>query len=332
METTTNHKKSSIIIPALNEEKFIGKCLESIIHLKTPPDNYEVIIVDNGSTDKTIDIAESFKNHFSLKIITIKNATISALRNSGVKASIGDILAFIDADCTVSEDWLKNAIKYFEDPIIGAVGASHYIPEGSSWVANAWDLIIQRKRLFGEVESLPSGNLLIPKKHFLKINGFDENLITNEDYELCYRLRKIGLRIYSDPNIKAIHWGIPNNLLAFYKQQKWHGTHVVKVFIDNFKELNTLSGILKFKAILYSLYYLIFILTFLFGMFLFLCNGDLFLIGISFLGLFIIPLLLSMRIMDKSNASFGNFIKLIILYFIYGIARAQSLINPRNWL
>ena len=98
----------SIIIPALNEEKMIGRCLESLTRLAYARDRFEVLVVDNGSRDRTVAIAESFKERLNLKVLQQAGVRISALRNLGARAASGDILAFLDADCLAPTDWLDS--------------------------------------------------------------------------------------------------------------------------------------------------------------------------------------------------------------------------------
>ena len=93
----------SIIIPALNAENTIKDCLNSIKQLDYPDLKIEVIVVDNGSDDKTADIAMQF----GAKVLYKPDLNVGGLRNAGAKVSSGDILAFTDADCVVEKDWLS---------------------------------------------------------------------------------------------------------------------------------------------------------------------------------------------------------------------------------
>jgi len=321
MRNSSNQHFVSIIIPALNEEKVIGKCLNAIKRLDTSKESFEVILVDNGSVDKTCGIAESFKYDLDIKIFTIPGVNISALRNAGASHSKGDILAFVDADCTASPNWINNAAKYFDQPKIGAVGSSYDIPENSSWVAKCWDLNSARKRKLGEAEYLPAGNLFVTKEKFLEIGGFKEDLITNEDYEFCYRLRKMGLRVYADPDISVVHWGVPQNLVHFYKRQKWLGTHVLKVFLDNIGELK------NFRAVSYAIYYTCCIICFFLSLLISFTVHNFLLLTIVVFALLSPPLLLSIKTLNNQKQSYRYSLRLSILYFVYGIARAMSILD-----
>lgn len=323
-----NKKKSyfvSIVIPAFNEEKNIGRCLNSIANMNLMNDNYEVIIVDNGSIDKTCDIVNTFKDKINVKLLIHPHVHIAALRNIGVSQSMGDIIAFVDADCTVSNNWIDNALRHFQDNTIGAVGCSVDIPEKVSWVSRVWDLNNLKKRKQGFAQCLPTGNLIVRKEYFLKVKGFNENLVTNEDFDFCYRLSNGGYKIYSDPEIKVIHWGIPEDLIQFYRRGKWHGTHVFNVFLDDIWKLKNV------RAISYALYYTGCIFCLFLGLFDFLINGK----SAPMLGftcaLVLPPLLLSLKTIANQKKSLRYFLPLSVLYFTYGIARAASLVtNIRN--
>jgi len=326
MTIKVNNNKTifvSIVVPSFNEEKNIERCLKSIASLNYLKKFYEVILVDNGSTDKTVKIVETFKNVFKLTIEIIPRVNVSALRNKGAKIAQGDIIAFLDADCTVAPNWLLNAIKYFDDETVGAVGCSHKIPANFSWVANAWHIAIEKNRTLGEKMHLPSGNLIVRKDYFFKVGCFDEDLITNEDYELCLRFRKHGLKIFSDPSIEAVHYGVPQTLSEFYQQQKWHGIHVLKVFCGNLREIKNLNDLKTFKAVFYGMYSLIFHLWLAIELFLFFKNSFSLNILLPLFAVVFLPILLAI----KTTSCFKQISQLSTLYYIYGLARASSLIS-----
>lgn len=117
----------SVIVAARNEEHFIGDCLNSLIKLDYPSDKLEVIIVNDGSTDKTSNIIQSYlKNHSCLKLISTsqRDGNLRGKANAidlGIEASSGEIIMFTDADCRVPPSWIRATVKYF-DPQTGIVG------------------------------------------------------------------------------------------------------------------------------------------------------------------------------------------------------------------
>src|SRR5689334_7738390 len=106
----------SIVIPARNEEENVGALLESLAALNFPREKLEIIVVEHESTDRTGEIARAY----GAKVVVKTGGTISSARNFGVCHAGAPIVAFLDADCTVSEDWLERALPYFTDARVGA--------------------------------------------------------------------------------------------------------------------------------------------------------------------------------------------------------------------
>lgn len=210
--------KVSIIIPCLNEEENIRACLDSIFSINYPVKQFEVILVDNGSTDKTLEIAKSY----SVKILQNKTKNVSGLRNTGAKTASGDILAFVDADCVVAQDWLIRSRPYFDKQEIVAWGSPPTIPENANWVQKAWYIVRQKEAPVQDVDWLESMNLFVRKDQFLSIQGFDETLVTCEDVDFSYRIQKFG-KIKSDIGISVIHLGEASTIREFIKKEIWRG-------------------------------------------------------------------------------------------------------------
>ncbi|HKV91077.1 MAG TPA: glycosyltransferase [Candidatus Angelobacter sp.] len=313
----------SIIIPALNEERMIGRCLDSLAKLDFTREKFEVILVDNGSIDKTLEIAESFQDRLNLGILQKSGVRISGLRNLGAQEASGDIVAFLDADCLAKSDWLKRILEFAPGEGIGVVGAHYLLPEDSSWVGRIWHRY-QEAEKSGEVSHLPAGDLIMRRKDFLRLGGFDETIQTNEDYELCERVRKAGMTVRAYPEIGVVHLGTAQNLRVFFRKQAWHGTHVVKVFLRN------VSGSHNFKAVLFAGYTLLCLMGMVAGMAWALLARGSWLVALSALvGLLLPPALLSLRQVAGSRKLF-DFFPLLALYTTYGLSRAKSLLNIRN--
>ena len=208
----------------------IGRCLESLTRLAFARDRFEVLVVDNGSRDRTLAIAESFKDRLNLKVLQQAGVRISALRNLGARAASGDILAFLDADCLAPADWLDRIFALAPADGAGVLGAHYLLPEDSSWVGRTWHRY-QEAPKSGEVSHVPAGDLIMRREDFLKLGGFDESIQTNEDYELCERARKAGMHVRAFPQIGVVHLGTAQSLRVFFRKQAWHGTHVIKVFL-----------------------------------------------------------------------------------------------------
>ncbi|MFH1642290.1 MAG: glycosyltransferase [Nanoarchaeota archaeon] len=306
----------SVIIPALNEERYIKKCLFSLSCINTPRESFEIILVDNGSDDATREIAKKYTEN----VFLVPQINISALRNFGAKHSRGEILAFLDADCVVEKEWLNNAVRHFKDLQIAAVGSFHKIPDDASWVARAWYQHDCRNEEICFTNYLPSGNIFVRRDYFSSIKGFNEKLNVSEDTDLCFRLRKENYKILLDKSISAIHLGVPTGLLIFFKKELWHGKDVFRIFL--YSKLKREYS----KVIGYALFYVfIILLSFLATLYL---NFRL-LAMLIFLS-FLIPFLLSLKVAIK-NKLYKYVLCLGVLYLVYGLARAFCIINLKNW-
>jgi glycosyltransferase involved in cell wall biosynthesis len=209
--------KISFIIPVLNGEKYISNCLDYIIAEKGEHD--EIIVVDNGSTDSTLEIV---KNYPEVKVVVKPDATIAGLRNCGAKVSKNALLAFIDCDCLVYRGWRAAIIKTMFVKNVGATGSVCDVPEKSTWVERAWNS--QRYSERRPVPYIPSANLIIKREVFELIGGFSEHLITDEDTDICYKISSTGYLIIEEPNAKVIHLRNASTLREFAKKEKWHAT------------------------------------------------------------------------------------------------------------
>lgn len=208
----------SVVIPLFNDEANICQCLASLRIELFAED--EIIIVDNGSTDHSVDLALQFQGE-SVKVLKLEVGTVAAVRNFGAQHAAGDILAFIDSDCLVQPGWRSACLKRLlnSEESIAATGSKCLVPQDAPWFIRAW---FAQRRPDGDVVYINSGNFIIKKSVFQSINGFDETLVTGEDSEICLRLRQIGCRVVEDARIAVIHLGNPKTLAAFFRQQKWH--------------------------------------------------------------------------------------------------------------
>jgi GT2 family glycosyltransferase len=145
------------------------------------------------------------------------------------------MLAFLDADCLVPRHWIASVCRLLEKPAAGIIGCSYSIPAGSGWVARAWYGAGNAPK-DGPVTYVPSGDLLVRREDFLRIGGFNESLKTSEDCELCFRAHRAGLPVRSATELAVVHLRTPQTVAGFYKTQRWHGTHVAKVFAANLRE------------------------------------------------------------------------------------------------
>lgn len=313
----------SVIIPAHNEERTLGQCLESLAQMNFPAADFEVIVVDNGSNDRTKEIAHSFSARLNLTVLEKKDGNISAVRNWGARVARGRIFAFTDADCVVPPAWLECAGELLKSPHIGIIGAHGLIPEDSSWVAKTWyrDIATAKR---GEVSYVPTLDLMVRRSVFFNVGGFDESLETNEDYEFCQRVGRAGFVILGVPEIGVIHLGTPQRFAAFYRKQHWHGTHVFRVFLRN------ISAFPNSRAILFAFYTLFCLVAGIAGTAQLVRTGRYQVLGLSLVAIVLAPFLLSLRI-SLRRRSWADLFPLTLLHLAYGIARATCLLEVTKW-
>ena len=229
----------SVIIPAKNEAKNIGPCIESIQRNVQDQNPYEIILVDNGSEDATVSIARSKGATVYIK----PDMSISALRNFGAEVAKGNILAFMDADCTVSDDWLCAASRYSGEENIACYGSPPRIPESHTWVQSTWYNVRRKDNEVSRVPWLESMNMFVPKDLFIRVGGFNESLLTCEDVDISYRLSKHG-DILSDTNIRAVHHGEAKTISDFFKKERWRGQSNMAGIKEHGVRLDELPSIL----------------------------------------------------------------------------------------
>lgn len=309
----------SIVIPVLNEEKYIGRCLDSIFKINYPKECFEVILVDNGSTDRTIKIAKKYDVQIHIK----QDVNVAAVRNCGARESKGEILAFIDGDCVVSRDWLDIANQYFSRDTIAMAGSLCKVSDESTWLGKTWDICLKKRRLKGETDRLGSGNMIIRKKIFDQINGFNECLVTGEDDDICYRIRSANYIIYSDPEIAAYHLGDDKTLREFLDKEIWRGCETFRLFLKN-------RGQMNLKAVVYALFFLSAIIATMSSSIYLLVTHKGFVAVLISIGLVLsLPVYLA-TVTAIVSKKWTFFFRFILLYFLFGVARAFAIfkLNP----
>ncbi|VVC04515.1 Glycosyltransferase AglE [Candidatus Bilamarchaeum dharawalense] len=190
----------SIVIPAYNEEKYLEHCLKNTLAIDYP--KFEVILVDDGSTDSTYKIAKSFKDE-RLKVYTKKNSGKGATLNFGIGKAKGEILATMDADSYPSKNVLWELLPYFNDPEVMAVSPAVKIKESNSWFKEVqrieYLMILFSRKVLSFIDSVsvtPGPFSIFRASIFDKIGGFDEHNLV-EDQEIALRIQAHNYKIKS---------------------------------------------------------------------------------------------------------------------------------------
>jgi glycosyltransferase involved in cell wall biosynthesis len=219
---------ASIVIPMYNAGKNIKELFDSLNNQTEK--NFEVIIVDDGSTDNSIEIVKKSKVNFPLKMIRQKNSGPAAARNKGIKnAKSNNLVVFLDSDCMPENEWFYKIKEFFKDKNFQIVFGS--LNNGDDDIfSNAldfsWGYKINDKNKKGERDLVTSANMIVRKKVLDEIL-FNEHMIMAEDSDFSVRARKRGFKIYFNPEIKVFHKHKRDSLSQFLKHRKEHGSWAI---------------------------------------------------------------------------------------------------------
>jgi len=226
--------RPTIIIPTLNSEPTIGATLKSlkiaINNCKYSVD-IEIIVVDGGSKDNTVEIINSFDD---IKVFHCSKKGAAAARNIGIAHAKGDIICFTDSDCIVSKNWLNVILHSFEtNPSMDGMGGPllPYKPRNKIELYNGriFQEMMRYSKEFIEVQfpsfvgSLITANCAYRANVLRDLGGFDESFFTSgEDIDLWWRASKSGKKLFFNPNMIVYHV-FPNTIRGLFKQYYKYG-------------------------------------------------------------------------------------------------------------
>lgn len=195
--------KISVVIPVYNEERLIGHCLDALHAQTVPP--YEIVIVDNNSTDKTIEIA---KQHTLVRVVNETQQGITYARTTGFNAASGEVIARLDADSIVKPDWIEKLTNIFSnksiDAVTGNAAVAELSPRGRFWIRwyykcfRAWHQrnIRISPVLYGFNSALRKTAWESAKRHTT-----DGDHTISEDLDVTLALLKEGYALHYDPSL-----------------------------------------------------------------------------------------------------------------------------------
>jgi glycosyltransferase involved in cell wall biosynthesis len=184
----------SVVIPAFNEEKYIGACLEKLI-TEAGEEIFEIIVVDNASTDHTAAVARKFKG---VKVVREERKGLTRARQAGLLAAKGELVAYIDADTHIKPEWFHKVHKEFErNKRLVCLSAPYSLYDVSKWKRVAmwsyWNFLAYPTYALLMRYMVLGANFVAKRSVLLKIGGFDESIeFYGEDTDIARRLHKIG--------------------------------------------------------------------------------------------------------------------------------------------
>ncbi len=202
----------SVVITTLNEGRNIRDLLESLANQEPP---YEVLVVDAGSTDRTVEVVKEFAAEFPVFRLLTCRGSRGYSRNYGVQQAKGDYIAFIDGDCIANSFWLQKLRREAKPNRVVA---------GRSVQIGYWAFDLGRVELLrrGQDITYPSSNLLYPRDAFQRIGGFDPRFVTAEDIDLNFRAVEAGLEIHYT-ELAVVYARSRSSINSFLRQAFWNG-------------------------------------------------------------------------------------------------------------
>jgi cellulose synthase/poly-beta-1,6-N-acetylglucosamine synthase-like glycosyltransferase len=180
--------KISVVIPAYNEEKLIGRCVDAVKNQTFPKDQYEILVINNNSNDKTEEIA---KAHGATVITYTEKQGFSVTKQFGSHQAKGEIIAYTDADTMPDKYWLETIDRLMQNKKYVCVGGT-ILSTGSIWVNLQFiffDWIAIINQWFG-ISLIWSPNMAVRKDAFTQVGGWDTSVKTSDDWVFILRLQK----------------------------------------------------------------------------------------------------------------------------------------------
>lgn len=218
----------SVVIPVYNEEKNIERCIKSILSSEYPKDRIEVIVVDDGSTDNTVDIVKDFDD---VKLIQQRHLGKASALNVGIKKASNELVLTIDADTILRKDAIKNIVGFFSNERLGAVTGmvkvrnKNGILSAFQSVEYIYNSLLREafSSIFGSTNGICGALTCYRKSVIEKVGGFRKNT-SAEDFDISLYIRKFGYEIIATN--KAIGYTTtPNDIISLFKQRLrwWRG-------------------------------------------------------------------------------------------------------------
>ena len=267
MGQLSEYPSLSVIVPVLNMGKTIRATLDSLMKLDYPRENLEIIIVDGMSKDNTRKIVREYP----VLLVDQEGDGLNGARNTGIKYSNGEILAYTDGDCVVPRNWAKKIVENFTDPFIGFVGGTMEGYDRTSILSNYMDeSLFQSKPGFRiriettdlKLMQFPAGaNMAFRRKALARVKFFDEHITYGfDDLQPVEAMGFKGFRIVLDPEVNILHqhrntlrellkqhfnYGRGGSLLIIHKRASilasWYAAYLI----------STLALLLVFAFLLY---------------------------------------------------------------------------------
>jgi glycosyltransferase involved in cell wall biosynthesis len=218
---TDNLPFASVVVPVRNGERTLDACLRSLVAQEYPADRHEILVVDNGSTDRTPEVIDSHP----VRRILEPSRGVSNARNRGIREAQGEIVAFIDGDCVATPTWLREIVEPFSDPEVGCVAGELHHVESSTAAQRQATRLLGRWQQFAFSSKPPyaiTANAAFRRQVFNQIGPFDPRMTRAQDVEIGLRFHQQSpLRLAYSAGAIARHQHRPTQLGFFRQQLGW---------------------------------------------------------------------------------------------------------------
>ena len=195
----------SVIIPTFNRSWVLQHCLDALTRQTLPANEFEVVVVDDGSTDDTPEVVERYRARLDLRYLSLPHLGAPSARNAGIRESRGALLVFIDSDSLATPEFLSEHLRYHRrwprSVVTGPVLLSH-TPHPRPRPLLPWDL---------STAPFAGGNASVHRVHAVEAGMFDEGFVELgwEDIEFGLRLKRLGLKVRFNPRARVYHYKKP---------------------------------------------------------------------------------------------------------------------------
>ena len=326
----------SVMVVALNEARHLANLKAALDRLQLPPGwHLETILVDGGSTDRSVEVAR--EAGFD-ECVVLPGASIPVCRNQAVRMARGSALAFLDGDCAPARDWLIHAEPWLLKPTPVMLGYPVRPPRTGNWVQRAWHAHWHHKNPAAQAGNdapvtteafrlITTRNMLFNRALLTVVPSFDETLTTGEDTDFAFRATQAGCEVLALPTLRVTHWGEPTTLRQYFRQQLWHANRKAYATI-----LTSSGGKAGANAIYFSIAFLLACMAAILA-------PVVALLFSPWYWFLLIPLMTvtagpALLIANRANSPL-LFLRLCVLYFLYGLARTIDLLglvpSKKSW-
>jgi GT2 family glycosyltransferase len=216
----------TIVIPVYNGERTIADCVSSLLAVRYPRELLEIVLVDNGSTDATLERVRAFGE--AVRVVREPARGASAARNRGIREARGEVVVFTDADCVVEPGWIAGVVAPLGDREVGAVGGPILSRDGGNRIERFGEVIHDQRRAIEEEEYpyVASGNWASRREVVIAAGLFDEALPRGQDVDLAWRIVQRGYRLVYAPGAAVRHRN-ERTLWGLLSEGYVHGLHGV---------------------------------------------------------------------------------------------------------